>query len=320
MLRAAKILLPLVLLFPVVGCEWLDRMKAPTDDARVTGGPIKPVTADQLVGYLNRQSAQVKSLRYPDLVIDVQAGKEHHNLNNCTLVCSRPRNFLLVGGKMVMSEIVNLGSNDREFWMYSRFPDPTYVFCSHADFQRGAGQLPFPFDPDWAVQALGMKEYDPGLAYRVETDDRTGEHVLSFDGTTPQGAAVRTSVFFSAYEARNRPQVRRFQVVDAGTGQTVAAAEVKAVETLPTGRDAGGKPSYVQVPTRIVLDWPQQGFKMDLRLNRAKVNERLTESEVARMFARPRIDGVNAVNLAGAQYAPSSIRGATPSDRPPRRR
>jgi hypothetical protein len=205
--------------------------------------------------------------------------------------------------------------------MYSRFPDPTYVFCSHTDYQRGSGRLPVPFDPDWALQALGMKEYDPSLAYKVETSERLQEHVLTYDGQTPQGMPVRTSIAFDAYEAKGRPQVRRFQVVDPATNKTIAAAEVKAVETMPAGRDAAGKATYVQVPTRVVLDWPQQGFKMDLRLRNAKVNERLSESESARMFARPKIDGVNAVNLAEARFAPSSttIRGATPSDLPPRR-
>jgi hypothetical protein len=38
------------------------------------------------------------------------------------------------------------------------------------------------------------------------------------------------------------------------------------------------------------------------------------------MFARPRIDGVDAINLAEGRFTPSSIRGATPSDRPSRRR
>ena len=78
-----------------------------------------------------------------------QGGGLSFALNDSSLVRTG-RNFLLVGGRHIASNLVNIGSNDREFWMYTKVPEKTYLFCSHADFPQASRQLPVPFDPDWA--------------------------------------------------------------------------------------------------------------------------------------------------------------------------
>ncbi len=315
MLRAAlKTLLVPALLAPAAGCEWLRKMGLERDNGtQVQTGPIQAVTAPELVGYLNRQAANLQSVRYNDLSIEVSMGKEHHTLKDSTLICAKPRNFLLVGGRPVLGELVQIGSNDREFWMLTRSPlEPTYVYCSHADFQNGRGRLPIPFDPDWALEALGMATYDTGLPYRVETDQRRGVHVLTVDTTTPQGVPVKKSVVLEPNPPEGRPHVRQHLILDANN-KTVAAAEIKEAVTLPVGSDAQGKTVYVQVPTRVSLEWPQQQVRMELKLGRPKVNERMTEAEAAQLFSRPTRSDVRPVNLAEVQYTPSA-RGATPDN------
>ena len=101
----------------------------------------------------------------------------------------------------------------------------------------------------------------------------------------------------------------------------IASADVKEVTTVPVGRDPQtGKTAYTQVPTRVVLTWPQQDFRMDLQLRKPTVNERLSDAEMRSLFTKPTIDGTNPINLADARFTPSSFRGATPGDLPPRRR
>ena len=291
-------------------------------------GPIQPVAADQLVGYLNRQAGYLTSIRYPDVAISVTGPKpdnpnrtETNTLNSSTLICAKPRNFLLVGGKGVVGDLVHIGSNDQEFWLRTLSPLPQeYVFCSHADFATGRASLPIPFEPDWALQALGMATYDPSAAYKVEVDARTREHVLSFDGKTPQGQPVKKVVVFAADPAGGtQPQVRRHLVVDAA-GKTIASAEVATVTTLPAGvADPQGRPAHVQVPTRVLLKWPQQKFEMDLRLRGATVNDPIPDAEARQLFTRPTGRGMNPINLAEARFTPSGLRGATPAnDRPSR--
>lgn len=318
----ARAFVPAFLLAPAVGCEWMEKMKSSTKDGLTqTSGPLRSATAPELVGYLNAQAAQVQSIRYPDVYIDVKSGKGPSvALNDSSLVCARPRNFLLVGGRHIASNLVNIGSNDREFWMYTKYPETTFLYCSHAEFPQAGRQLPVPFDPDWALQALGMTTYDPAMAYQVETDTRNREHRLSWDATTPQGVQVRREIVFAADDTRGRePQVKRHLILTPAN-KLIASADVKEVATVPVGTESQtGRAAYVQVPTRVALAWPQQDFRMDLNLRKPTVNERIPEPDLQRLFTRPQIDGVNPVNLADARFTPSSYRGATPGDLPPRR-
>jgi hypothetical protein len=316
MRAAAKTLLLVALAAPLAGCEWLRKFAADKDATTPTQtGPIAAVSPGELVAYLNKQAALLNSVRYPDVSISVTMGKEHHTLGDSTLICAKPRNFLLVGGKKLTGDLVQIGSNDREFWLLTKSPlEPTYVYCSHADFQYGRGQLPIPFDPDWALEALGMATYDTSLPYKVDTDQRLKVHTLSVDTTTPQGVRVRKEVVMEPNPPGNRPHIRTHRVLDSA-GKVIAVADVKEMVQVP----AGG--AYVQVPTRVVLEWPQQQTKMELTLGRPKVNESMTDAEAARMFNRPQpAGGVNPVNLADARFVPSSARGATPDDRPRRGR
>lgn len=305
----------LLLLVTLSGCEWLKKATVRDDAATRPGGPVAPMSANDLVTYLNRQAGTLQSVRYTDVYIDIYAAKEHYTLGDSSLVCAKPRNFLLVGGKRAIGELVHIGSNSQEFWMLTRPPlDQTYVFCSHSDFQQGAGQLPFPFDPDWALQALGMIEYNPNLPYKIDTDEAKRTHSLSFDSATPQGVPIKRVVIFSADQATGKqPQVRRHLILDANN-KLMASADIKEVTTMSVGADSTGKPIYAQLPTLIQLEWPQQQFKMELKLRRPTVNERISDTEAGQLFTRPTVKGVQAINLASARFSPSNYRGSTPAE------
>lgn len=318
MRAAVNVLMLVALLSPVVGCEWLRKTGLQKENGTpAQTGPVAAVTADDLVEYLNRQAGHLNTVRYNDLSIDVSMGKQRHTLGDSTLICAKPRNFLLVGGKKVTGDLIYIGSNEREFWMLTKRPlDEQYVYCSHADFQQGAGQLPIPFDPEWALQALGMATYPPGPQYKVDTDQRSRMHTLSWESITPQGTQVRREIVLDPNPGSDtRPHIRQHRIYDAAN-KLIGVAEVKEVATVPANRVSPGTREaqlYVQVPTRVVLEWPQQQAKMELRLGRPRVNEHLSDADMAGMFTRPQPDrGVNPINLAEARFTPSGARGATP--------
>lgn len=322
-MRRVLILLAAALLPAATGCEWLKNAGGAAKDRPLASGPVEPKSAAQLVGYLNQQAALVQSLKFAPVSISVKTDRESHTLGASTLVCEQPRNFALDGDKAVLSDIVKLGSNGQEFWMYSKFPQPTYLYCSHDDFARGAGnKLPVPFDPDWVMQALGMAHYDPNRTYQVETDNKAREHSLSYETTTPQGATVRRVVVFAADgQDRTDPQIRRHLIEDTSR-QVIAVAEVKAVSRHTVRDAATGQDKAVAVPSRIKLDYPRERFTMDLTLGRPQsVNDPITDAERRELFTKPDM-GVAPINLATGtvRFGPSSARGVAPGDAlPPRR-
>ena len=68
------------------------------------------------------------------------------------------------------------------------------------------------------------------------------------------------------------------------------------------------------MPTDLTLEWPEQKFKMRLKLRQPVVNEPLDPARVRELFGRPEVRGVTPVNLADATYRPLA-RGAAPPDR-----
>lgn len=275
-------------------------------------GALPDLPAEKFVAYLNTQAGHLKTVRYDDVSLKATDEKgELPRLNEGTLVCSRPRNFRVISGHVLTPGTeVDVGSNDREFWMYVKRPQQTYVYCTHEDFARGKASLPVPFEPAWVLEALGMNTYDPAAAYTVEPSTKERAYLLSFDTKTPAGEAVRKTIVFAGDRAAgDRPQVLRHIVQDANR-KVVATADVKEVKNVTTGTDpVTGNSVTVQVPTRVVLEWPQQKFKMELVLGRAKVNEPLSQKDADYFFNRPEIRGANPVNLAEARfsnYAPSS--------------
>ena len=316
--RQAATLALLAPLSTLGGCEWLRNMTQPDMRTTKADGPVAPKTREELVAYLNRESDKLTSVNCKKVLIDI-TGQQTASLSDSSLICQKPMNFALVGGKKLLGDIVKVGSNSREFWVINTVSDPRYIYCSHADFQRGTAQLPFPFDTEWALQALGMSHYDPNMPYRVDTDQATREHRLRYESTTPQGATVLHVVVFAADDMADKsPQVRQHLITDAA-GKPIATASIKSVVTLAAGRSkTDDKEVFVQVPTEVVLDWPQQQFRMRLQLRSPKINEPISDADARELFNRPTISGVTPVNLTSLQSTPN-YRGATPDGLPVRK-
>lgn len=313
-MRAATITLTAAALVCATGaqCQFLRTADNRTDVPPGTN-PLEQYDAPRFVAYLNQQAGHLQSIRYDKISLRAsEAGSDMPRLSEGELVCSRPRNFRLTAGhRVTIGAEVDLGSNANEFWMYTKRPEPTFLYCSHDDFARGKGSLPIPFDPDWVLQALGMNTFDPNAAYTADVNQADRTYVLNWDAKTPQGEPIRKTIVFAGDKATGgKPQVLRHVIADAN-GNPIATADIKEVQAVPA---AGAPGQTVQVPTRVVLEWPQQKFKMDLTLDRVRANEAMTGQETAYFFERPTISGVTPVNLATAQFRPSSTRGSTPGD------
>ncbi len=146
-----------------VGCN-IFRARPEPPDAKAppptrTVGQGKP-TAVELVNYLNDQANRLQSIESHDLQIDVRVPGTSVNLDGGSLMCQKPRYFRLVGSKLGMQQVL-VGSNEDRFWFYVKQQDALY-HCTYNDFEKGAVDLPFPFEPEWVLEALGMSQIDPG--------------------------------------------------------------------------------------------------------------------------------------------------------------
>src|SRR5262245_43620548 len=178
-------------------------------------------TAAQLISQLNDTSQRIQMLECRDVWIDARQGRQDVSLPG-SMVCQKNRNFRLTA-KMVGQPAVDIGSNEQEFWFWiSKAEPPGLYHCSYADLAQGrVRQLPFPFQPEWVMEALGMADRDPNAAYEpIRTTASTFDLIQKTVG--PQGQPVRKITMFS----RTRNLLVVGHRLEDANGKEVCTAQV----------------------------------------------------------------------------------------------
>jgi len=296
-MRQVAILLGLVVLL-CQGCNWRFQYDR---NANNQGAKINPDTpapqATQLVAYLNDNSRRVQAIQSNRVSIDCRQGNQSVGLDGL-LVCQKPRNFRLKA-KMLGQPGADLGSNDTEFWYWISQNKPPYVFhCSYEDLGRGQVRMPFPFQPDMVMMALGMAEYDPNKQYDLKTHPQTLE--LIENATSPAGQPVhKVTVFNRAKVPLGRPQVTAYVLRD-DKDKELCRAEIFEVHV---NHETGAV-----LPQKVKLIWPAEKMEMTMRLNDLQVVQ-LDPQRSARMFSRGELSTLPSFDLA--RMAPDSASGVS---------
>jgi len=248
----------------------------------------RPPTEADLVRYLNKEAKGLQSIDVSELFIDAAAqGRKAPGVHGW-MVCDKPRNFRL-RGKVLATEQIDLGSNNDRFWFWLKeSPDQALVHCSYTDFEKGV-QLPFPFNPDWVIQALGMAEYgtdDPDLKrFHLEPMDKSDKTMKLVESTTLQGKPVRKVTVFNRWNAAPpTPQVIGHALIDE-KGKVICQATIEQVRESKVMNPETRRP--VSYPRKIVLEWPADQLKMTLTLDSVEVNKSIPPQEAAKLFTLP---------------------------------
>ena len=241
-------------------------------------------TVPELVAYLKRNADQIQSLECNTVDIDYRQGLQSYGAD-AKIACQKPRNFRL-GVFAFGGQQVDMGSNAQEFWYWIAKSDPAYVFrCSYQDFERGV-ELPFPFQPEWIMEGLGMGEYGAPEQYRLRGDaGKTWELVEQVRNS--QGQTVYKVTEFS----KGRVQLRGFKLLDA-KGTPIYTAQVDDVHVI------GG----VVVPRKVAFHWPEQKLSLTMKLGRSAdqvvLNRQIPPAEATALFSRSNLNNIPEVDLA----------------------
>lgn len=254
-------------------------------------GPLTPApTTEQLVNYLNDNASRLRCLRCEDLELSVSMGLKPLPSLHGTMVCQQPRNFRMTAGVFSKPE-VDLGSNQDEFWYWVRHGDNVQIHCAYKDLQEGrVRRIPFPFQPDWLMEALGMATYGPASRYELKDEPpvlKLVEHARS-----PQGTPVRKVIVLRRRPVQvPAPQVTDFLLLDDATGKEICSAHITESQM---DRSGGGL-----VPKRVVLSWPEQKLKLTMRLDTITAQVQFQPGFPA--FVRRPINGVPSFDLAAGR-------------------
>jgi hypothetical protein len=254
-------------------------------------GPRVATTAEtpqaaRLVTYLNDNANRVQAVQCNRVAMDCRQGSQTIGLDG-QLVCQKPRNFRLKA-KVVGQPAVDIGSNDQEFWYWISKAEPPYVFhCSYTDLARGGVRMPFPFQPDMIVAALGIAEYDPAKQYEVKVTPQTYE--LVEPSTSPQGQPIQRVTVFSRVQASgNQPQVIGHVLKDA-QGREICTATIYEVQQ--------DRQTRALLPVRVKLTYPAEKVEMTLRLYDVQATS-IDQARAERLFNRRDLASLPSFDLA----------------------
>ncbi len=258
-------------------------------------------SADNLVNYINREASKVQSLQVNNLAIEAKRGLgvvQSIELNG-TMQAQGPNYFRLEGYMPgSRSDMVDIGSNDREFWFWvgaGQGDQPLY-HCSYTDLPRAS--LPLPIQPDWILEAIGMAPIQPNPAIRLEFPRNSNTMELIEQTRSPKGVPItKVTVFNRNTVQGTEPQIVARKLVD-GRGKIICMAEIKQMQQDPrTG---------VKVPHRMELVYPgdraMEKVTLNLVLDTIVVNVPFDPSQP--YFVRPNKPGVYSIDL-GRQSSPA---------------
>lgn len=284
-MRVLASLLCLTICGLLVGCESGGKRFIFGPTPTPTPAPAGVPTAEALVDYLNENARRIQSLRCTD--VDIEASQKLQVINvRAKMMSSKPRNFLMTASAFA-KPLVDLGSNDNEFWFwFSQMPDPHQYFCTYKDFEEGkVARFPFPFQPDWIMEALGMGPYGPASKYTLEHDATTLKLVEKT--RTPQGQAVRKVIVISRRPVQApQAQVQAYMLLDDATGKEICSAQIQEVHVDST--------TGAVVPKRMDLRVPAENARLRITFNRMDVNPQLNPAA----FQRQPLQGIQSFDLA----------------------
>jgi hypothetical protein len=225
--------------------------------------PPAGLTAEKLVEYLNNNAQRVQpgqALNCTNVTIDVAADAGRVGIS-AMMQCQAPRNFLL-SGVTLGNPVVDIGSNDKEFWFWSKQINPPYLYhCSYNDMARGV-KVPFPFQPDMALSALGLAPYDPAKKYDLKiVNDKKGQPAfieLTEQARSPENKPVQKVTVFNYHQAQlPNPQVVAHVLKDEH-GKVICSASIRSAQQV------GGNGPVI--PRIVDFNWPEQKLKMTMTL------------------------------------------------------
>jgi hypothetical protein len=284
-MRYIQIGLGLALLVGAAGCPEGSRLNLLRPNSPVNPLPATPPSREELVSYLNDNSANLPGVVSDDVTLTVYIGGGVGVPIGGWMRAEGPRNFRMQA-KMFGNEEVDLGSNKQEFWYWIKRADPPWqVFCSYQACEEGrAKQMPFPFQPDWVMEAMGMGKYGPPERYERIVEKETVKLVEKTK--SPQGVAVRKIIVFNLRPATgDQPQVTDYLLVDDATGKLICSAKIKRRQIIA---------SRAEIPRDMELSWPDQKMKLGLTISAAKIHTQIPPQ----VFVRTPMRNIQSYDLA----------------------
>ena len=239
----------------------------------------------QLIKTLNARAAAVKQLNAPVTVKIPGAPKIKGSLQ-----VEFPKRMRLKAGVLGVSEMgVDAGSNEQQFWVWSKMSLPgspaALYFANHDQYQNSQARSQIPLEPEQIINALGLVTLDPN-----------GQHF----GPFPEGQKY---IRLYTVENVNGARQTRVMLIDASTAAVVQTSMYDQNNQLVAYANAQKFKKYakynnITLPQKIEIHVVQAGqadFVLKVDLGNFSVNSLFGDPN--QMWAKPEARNVQHVDL-----------------------
>lgn len=253
-------------------------------------GFSRPLTADaprdnaearEIVAKINQNAEKVRSLQaQPSILASQQGGMMGLRLDG-QLALERPRNFRLILSKKAVgaNEEADLGSNDRQFWFWTREAPKNERYVLVCDYEAsGESPLAAALQPDWIVEAMGLRVIPEDETAGMSAT-RVGSHlVLSTKRKGPGGEALVKETVVDA--ATGQVREHRLIATEKGRRVQIAGAVVNKTRAFPIPSSGGeGAEGSAILPTDLKLEWNRQKLRLQVVMTEVKINPIFTADQ-----------------------------------------
>ncbi len=209
------------------------------------------------------------------------------------MALERQGNFMMELEKAVTgSPVVNIGSNSREYWFWSKEAQNGDVLVG--EYQSG-GQVPqeLLFQPEWVIEALGLRTISPDEEARIklEKGSEPGTLVLTHYRDNGEGSSVIKRTVVDERTGR----ILKHVFYTGDQRRPVAVATVSSPRAIPlkTNSTPGSTQApAVEIPQRIQLTLSptenrKEDTQIDIRLERVNLNPGFDSEARQALFTVP---------------------------------
>jgi hypothetical protein len=283
------------------GCTMMRNWFGPRDPFAANAPCAFPpeASAAEVIAHLNANTARIGAWRSDHVKISGRGDAQTPVTVSARLAIESPRSFRLTAESPLGEPEVDLGSNQSEFWFWSRRSEQKYMFVAYHDQESiDKRNFPIPFQPDWIMEVFGVMPIDAENVTAQPGPYGSRTVLLIADRLSPQGRPVRKITKVDACHGI----VLEHALYDE-QGQLIASARMShPVRDLRT---------QAVLPSQIDLDWPNAKMGLTMWIQHPEVNPRHIPEKV---WQRPEKEGyeVYDLNRGPPQAATGTARRATP--------
>ncbi|WP_435018996.1 hypothetical protein TA3x_000989 [Tundrisphaera sp. TA3] len=297
MVRRRAVVLALVIPCASIGCH----AGSANNLAKPAPAPIKTqeaISKDRFIAMHNSNARAIQSLRASPRIELTEGLKDRPRSYSLRgrMALERPQAFNLEIAATANTSVAKIGSNDQGFWFWVKDNEEREIYtCAHENLD--ASPLAATFQPDWIIEAMGLRVIDAAEAKVISAQpgDRPDTLILTQLRKDAHGEMLTKETVVNVRDgsivAHRLYSGAKAHLLANATISEYGHMKMEATAENPTER-------IINYPSRFRLEWVEEGFALEIKMEKTIFNPKFDEGTYAALFTEPTVPGYTRVDLA----------------------